>query len=225
MIKQFKKGAVCFANGAFFIVYLLIFNSKHFFEEIFKIRPQKEIDLIIRPLSLYFKMRSIEDFALIYTGKNISKKALKPTELKACQGYAGAKLDKAPFPELRGSIMIESPRGFDKPGYSEEILKHEEQHVINDIMLRVYLSDLENVIKIIENIKNIDPEKLLDLSKNAKVESWVKDEILAHFTDNSDIKNISLSLLRPSTIYTYAYDYNISETDDAYMHPDYFKVV
>ncbi|HKM40749.1 MAG TPA: hypothetical protein VJZ99_02570, partial [Patescibacteria group bacterium] len=79
-------------------------------------------------------------------------------------------------------------------------------------------------VKIIKNLGIKDPEKVVDLSRNAKIESQVKDEISAHFTDNEIIKNISLSLLVPETIYTYGYDYNESETEGNYMHPDYFKV-
>lgn len=199
-------------------------DKEAFFEEIFKMKPQGEIDVIIRPLSLYFKMRSPEDFALIYTGKNLTKKSLKPGDLDSCQGYAGAKMEKASFPELKGGVIIESPEGFDRKDYSKEILRHEEHHVINDLMLRVHLSDLENAVKIIKNLGIKDPEKVVDLSRNAKIESQVKDEISAHFTDNEIIKNISLSLLVPETIYTYGYDYNESETEGNYMHPDYFKV-
>ena len=196
------------------------------FNKIFQFEPEGEIDVIVRPLNLYFKMNNENDFALAYTGKNVSKKKLTPADLEACSSYAGAKLEKSIFPELKGAIVIESPASFKDYELFRKIIKHEEQHVVNDIIFRVHSSDEDYILKIIEKTKpGSNMEKILDLVKNAEIEQRIKDEILAYFGESHFIKEISRALLSPDTVYSYGYDYNISETDSTDMHLDYFKVV
>lgn len=200
-------------------------NNKKIFTKVFQIEPEGEVEAIIRPLNIYFKMNSENDFALAYTGKGISKKKLTPADLEACKSYAGAKLEKSIFPELKGAIVIESPASFSDYELFRNIIKHEEQHVVNDIIFRVHSSDENYVLKMIKKVSFDSKEKILDLVKNAEIEERIKDEISAHFSENRLIKNISPSLLMPDTIYSYGYEYNISETDKEFMHADYFKLV
>lgn len=201
-------------------------DNKKIFTTIFKFESEGETEALIRPLNIYFKMNNENDFASIYTGKNISKKPLTELDLETCKAYAGAKLERSVFPELKGAIIIESPGSFRDYELFRKIIKHEERHVVNDIIFRVHSSDEKHVLKMIENIKpGSDIEVILDLVKNAEVEERIKDEISAHFTENYFIKGISSSLLMPDTIYSYGYEYNISKTDKEHLHTDYFKVV
>lgn len=201
-------------------------DNKKIFTKVFQIEPEGEVEAIIRPLNIYFKMNSENDFASIYTGKNISKKKLTPIDLETCKSYAGAKLEKSIFPELKGAIVIESPASFDDYELFRKIIKHEEQHVVNDVVFRIHSSDEDYVLKMIKKVNpGSNMEKILDLVKNAEVEERIKDEISAHFAEDCFVKDISPSLLMPDTVYSYGYEYNISETDKEDMHSEYFKVV
>jgi hypothetical protein len=200
-------------------------DSKKIFTKIFQIEPEGKVEAIFRPLNIYFKMNSENDFALAYTGKGINKKKLTPTDLEACKSYAGAKLEKSVFPELKGAIVIESPASFSDYELFRNIIKHEEQHVVNDIIFRVHSSDKNYVLKMIKKVNFNNMEKIFDLVRNSKIEEKIKDEISAHFAENCFVKDISPSLLMPDTVYSYGYEYNISETDKTDMHADYFKVV
>ncbi len=201
-------------------------DNKKIFTKVFQIEPEGEVEAIIRPLNIYFKMNSENDFASIYTGKNISKKKLTPIDLETCKSYAGAKLEKSIFPELKGAIVIESPASFDDYELFRKIIKHEEQHVVNDVVFRIHSSDEDYVLKMIKKVNpGSNMEKILDLVKNAEVEERIKNEISAHFAEDCFVKDISPSLLMPDTVYSYGYEYNISETDKEDMHSEYFKVV
>jgi hypothetical protein len=200
-------------------------DHKKIFTLVFNFKPKGDVQAIIRPLGIYFKIKNEEDFARVHSGAFLTKKGLKKEDIKESKDSAGALLRKSTHRELNDAIMIESPKCFDDEDYSKETLKHEEAHIINNILLKVHLADAEFILKKLDKINTENKEDVLDIFDNAKIEARIKDEISAHFKDNPIIKNISKTLLNDFTIYDYGFDYNISKTEGNYMHSDYLEIV
>ncbi len=200
-------------------------DDKKLFKLVFRFSPQGEIKCIIKPLYIYFKMDNEEDYAVVFSGSYLKNKKPAPDDFNRCKAYAGSKLEKSFFPELRGGILVESPSCFFDDDFSKKILIHEERHVLNDLIFKNSLSDGVLALKLIKKLEENQEEKQLDLIQNSSIEMFAKDEISAYFQERHSGKFISNTLLRDETIYDYAYYYNYSETDGEEIHKDYYKIV
>jgi hypothetical protein len=202
-------------------------DDKKMFGLVFGFEPNSDIKCIVEPLCLYFKIRDEKDFALVFTGAFLKKRKIGKKDIENSKCFAGAKIDKTEHRDLNGGVAIENPRSFDNIDFSKEILGHERKHVFNDILFRVHLSDSQMGLKIIKKLGlEEDEERIVDIANNAVIEKFIKDEILAYFSEEKlNTKKISEALLGDSTIYSYGFDYNFLETDGEYMHLDYLKIV
>ncbi len=112
-------------------------DDREMFKAAFGQAPKGEIEIIVGPISLYFRLHHIEDYALANSGKcqqvNVD---IDANDIKKASSSGGMGRVPTLIPKLSGVVCIENTEGRKFEGLAVEIYEHEEQHVINEIVKR-----------------------------------------------------------------------------------------
>jgi len=176
-------------------------DGKKLFEKIFRRPPQGKVEVIIKPITVYFRLFNDKDFAYALSGEYFAGRNIDDNDLKNASRYGGAKLGNSHFPGLENAVAIERTPNFFRrnfTNFSQRVLVHEDQHSFNDLIDQALGSAYKNKDK-----KNfITKEKKWDniITRRAK------NEICAYFKDGSTAEEIRRKLMKGS-IYAYGQDY------------------
>ena len=167
-------------------------STKEFFKDIFGFYPKGKIELIVKPITFYWKCFNFEDFC--------QASGFPPKEAKKVAGY---KLGFSKIPELNGLINIENSSISDflkDKNYSKKVQLHEEQHSIEEIFKGGDLEFQKNKIdvkKVKFNIPAIEKIKADIYDLYDLYDPCIKNEILAHLKEESrNFKKIEVILTK-----------------------------
>lgn len=195
------------------------------FKDLFDNFPVGNIKIIEGPITLYFQCFHPHDYATIYYNKPVYE--LTNEDIERVKVSGGVKKNRAKYYELRNSIIAENAEGH-SPAYSEKVIKHEEQHALNDLVKDELF---EKSFKYnIESSATPDEAKQSYIayirSKQQLIDFCLKDEILAYYqeeneliddkSDNPRYKKIGETLGKP---------YEDKGLYDYYRNPDYKEYI
>ena len=204
------------------------------YNKIFGAPAKGEVRAAANPYSLYFRFNNMDDYSYVISNAYKKHRELEPDDYVFAKKMGGAKLEKLANKKIKDVVIVESPIFFNRDDYSEEILTHERQHVVNGFIHEFHLPDFEHGLgkyKELQKQGKLSSEGEAEFFRlavdNPKIESRIKDEICAYFKDGSQPKYISKSLLRRGTIYDYALDYNydLQDGDDVDLPVEYMEIV
>ncbi|MCK9352305.1 MAG: hypothetical protein WCT49_05935 [Candidatus Paceibacterota bacterium] len=177
-------------------------NTNDLFKELFFAVPKGRVELIVGPVSLYFKCYDFEDYLTVFYSNQRShhgkKRDFTEEEKKEAEGCKAINVFSMSHPEIGRAVMAENDSGVGKnpkEGESAVIFAHEEQHAINSLFDKEILDPNDPI-----NVRNVrqsfldaetmeEKEKILmnffrQFRKNA--EAFAKDEMIAHYKDGHD---------------------------------------
>lgn len=170
-------------------------DNKQLFMALLGKEPKGEIEIITRPLAIYIKCLNPEDFYAF--NEDIQK--INPNINKVI----AVNLPTCLIKELSGLIIIENSSALKTSNYTtEDILKHEEQHVIDRLLLgkkklEITYKKLPNDLNKIEETDDLEKRKELmeriikKLARNfinKYMGSELKSEIFAHLKMGKSIE-------------------------------------
>ncbi len=104
-------------------------NDHELFGFLFGHQPKGKVEVIVGPITLYFRCNNPEDYAYVYGGNFRDKESGQP-DVAAANKSGGVFIQ---YPEIKGlehSIILENAHGRDFNTQGKQILTHEEQHAV-----------------------------------------------------------------------------------------------
>ncbi|KKW05340.1 MAG: hypothetical protein UY41_C0055G0003 [Candidatus Moranbacteria bacterium GW2011_GWE1_49_15] len=209
------------------------------YEKLFGRKPEGRVEVILRPAIIYLRIENLNDYAIGYNRGTIEH--VSDEKIEEANRSGGCKLNNFHIKGLESAITLEKATNgnFDtRSPFSEEVLKHEEQHAINSLINEAYDPEQEKVEKNGEMfVKKVggDPndysgdvfKKYVETRnyKNISIEKRVKDEISAYFRDGQTPEGVRKVLLNPETIYKYGFDYAGGNKEKKEFSQEYVDLV
>jgi hypothetical protein len=192
------------------------------YAKLFGRKPRGKIQAIIGPMSIHFRSFNSKDFTHAIEVNKDQKSSRG--EIKRIKRISGAKLNDFKYPGLEDAITLENAefnrekpfdRFMDTKKY--EIYDHETRHVFNSLMNKAYNPEEIEQIGAKGNGKDQD----------TKIESRIKDEILAYYRNGQSPRDIRQTLLDRRTIYDYGFQYKpeSKKAYNSYFKSDYVQLV
>ncbi len=193
-------------------------DSPGLYEKFFNKKPEGRIEVVISPVSIYFRLENFNDYLYIYSDAYRGDKIDK-AERNRARMSDGFYLNSFPVEKLKEAIIVEnsSEGDFEKKADRKNTMIHEEQHVINSIIGEAYNAEETN-----ENSLRREHDELKyrlgehlfeyddlrpDYKEDIRIERDIKDEIIAYLKGGNNIKEIEKILLKKNTLYDYGFDY------------------
>lgn len=189
-------------------------DNAELFETLFGKKPAGKIEVVEGPMTLYFKCRDTNDYALIHSGAFVENRAVTNDEFEKAMKSAGCSINTSRIPGLGGTIIAENTTDlvkgsenihfqFMKKKYiekkSEDIRAHEEQHafkaLFRESFAKKYIAEKSAV------------NGYLRFLRERIAEPRAKDEILAFFKDGMSDRQIVLDTLTRAKEDGGIYDY------------------
>lgn len=186
------------------------------YEKLFDRKPEGKVEVILRPAMIYVRIENLDDYALACTGGAADSVTDKMREKAINSG--GRVLRSCKIADLKDVVALEKATdGRFSNGVNDEVLKHEEQHVLNSIIQHGYDAELEKI-----NKKKIVDKEYVD---NVVIENRIKDEISAYFKEGRSPEYIRETLLKSDTIYEYGFNYKGGDVKKAEFSQEYVDLV
>ncbi|MDP2944727.1 MAG: hypothetical protein Q8N57_04175 [bacterium] len=191
-------------------------KGKELFKEFFNKEPRDEVKVLIRPMTINFCPKNLDDYAYLIDGAFLEGREAGDDDRALAKKYAGRRLGGSLLKGFNNLVTIENPSFFDKSiDELSSVLDHEEQHAFNSLKTDVYNVEIDKLLGKINNIERETGAKISEelkafLIKNYQTELFIKDEISAYFKERLSPKYISKVLLEKNTLYHYGFDYNKS---------------
>lgn len=183
-------------------------NDADLFTVVFGRPPKGEIEIIQGPITLYFRCKDPEDYALIHSGAFMSLKTPSEEQIKEASMSGGVSTSGALIPGLRNSIIAENSSVVH--GDYRKILDHEEQHAIKKLFGdKISMRMPWARIVYAEN----DEERLLAVrdyirtEREFQADEKARDEILAYFVGSGYKKDKIIDILTTTKEDHGLYDY------------------
>lgn len=176
-------------------------GDKELFRGLFHKAPKGKIEVLVGPVSLYFKCYDFEDYMTVFFHERMKgsgkKRDFTEEEKKEAMESKGINVPSSSYPDIGWAIMAENASGVGNSSQSDEeskqIFTHEEQHTIKSFFEKEELLDPNHPSSLFPIRKRFldaetekEKEKVLEEYFRAfrhNAEEYAKDEILAYYKD------------------------------------------
>ncbi|MFH0969495.1 MAG: hypothetical protein V1804_03245 [Patescibacteria group bacterium] len=209
------------------------------YEKLFNRKPEGRIGIILRPAIIHLRTENLDDYVFAYNHGAIDQ--IDDEARKKTDGSGGCKLTNFHIAGLENAITLEKATNgrFDKMSpFAKSVLEHEEQHVINSLIMEAYdLEEIkrkkkqEKIDKINSQVGEIGQQIFSESHDYSgddqieEIEKSVKDEISAYFKDGKSPEEVREKLLKPETLYKYGFDYKGGNREKSEFSQKYIDLV
>jgi len=176
-------------------------SDKDLFRGLFHKAPKGKIEVLVGPVSLYFKCYDFEDYMTVFFHERMKgsgkKRDFTEEEKKEAMESKGINVPSSSYPDIGWAIMAENASGIGNSSQSDEeskqIFTHEEQHTIKSFFEKEELLDPNHPSTLFPIRKRFldaetekEKEKVLEeyfCAFRHNAEEYAKDEILAYYKD------------------------------------------
>jgi len=188
-------------------------DDRELFRALFGRLPMGKLEVIEGPITLYFRLQNIKDYAFLRSNAFLQNRNPEPKEIRSAQMSGGVALRETLVPGLDWVAIVEkssssiSGRDFKPKKPIERVYWHEEQHAIKRLFATQRRWQATWVS--LENAKN-DQERQEALKNHLRIrrlqaEEYARDEILAYFKIG-ELKYTYENLLEEGGLYNYFTD-------------------
>lgn len=182
-------------------------EDNELFKFLFGREPKGRIEIIVGPITLYFRCHDINDYAYLYTQSFLKKEEPTIEQISLVSGSGGAKLTFNIETKIKNQdltsphlIIIENASlGHEFTDKQKGILVHEEQHAINTLLFPSEYNTYFSYLDLVEAKTKIEKEQALRRYfrfLREDYDSHVKDEIIAYLKQGGSAEHIFELLIR-----------------------------
>lgn len=190
-------------------------DDSDLFQHVFSRPPLGRVEIIEGPATLYFRLYDERDYATFHASDFSGSQEPSSTQIEAANKSGGVKINVAPRPDLQGTLIAENNTHGRRYGQLEaQTHQHERQHSLNEIIAWRIFGSPYDATPFAFHEYDQSPEALLEKARaglkeyrRITADCQLKDELLAYFSDGTDLKQAKAYLMQPGEeggLYDYA---------------------